>query len=113
MTKLLSEESYFGSEKENNDVQEFIQSNTRCDIIDLLTSYVKSLSSKWQLLWPTALPAVFILAYDCMRYVCNTHSYGIKECVLEKVNTTCPKAIITDLDSQFYMEVLILTFHNF
>lgn len=73
VTKTLSEEGYFGSEKENNDVQDFIQSNTRCDIIDLLTSYMKLLSSKWQLLWPTALPAVFIQAYECMRYVCVIH----------------------------------------
>lgn len=86
ITKVLPEEGYFGSEKENKDVEDFIQSNTHCDIIDLLTSYLKSLSSKWQLLWPTSLPAVFIQAYECMRYVCNTHSYGFcsydfKECV--------------------------------
>jgi hypothetical protein len=68
MIKLLTEEGYFGSEKENCDVEEFIRSNTRCDIIDLLTSYMKSLSSKWQLLWPAALPAVFLQAYVCMRY---------------------------------------------
>jgi hypothetical protein len=75
-TKVLPEEGYFGSEKENSDVEDFIQSSTQCDIIDLLTNYVKSLSSKWQLRWPTALPAVFIRSYECMRYVCNTHSYG-------------------------------------
>jgi hypothetical protein len=67
MTKILTDEDYFGSEKENNDVAEFIRSNTRHDIIDLLISYVKSLSNKWQLLWPTALPAIFIQAYQCMR----------------------------------------------
>jgi hypothetical protein len=67
MTRILTEEGYFGSEKENNDVGEFIQSNTRHDIIDLLINYVKSLSNKWELLWPAALPAVFIQAYQCMR----------------------------------------------
>jgi hypothetical protein len=67
MIKTLTEEGYFGSEKENSDVGEFIQSNTRHNIIDLLTKYVKSLSNKWQLLWPAALPAIFIQAYRCMR----------------------------------------------
>jgi hypothetical protein len=67
ITKILTDEGYFGSEKENSDVAEFIQSNTRHDIIDLLISYVKSLSSKWQLLWPTVLPAIFVQAYQCMR----------------------------------------------
>jgi hypothetical protein len=67
LTKMLTEEGYFGFEKENIDVGEFIQSNTRHNIIDLLTKYVKSLSNKWQLLWPTALPAIFIQAYQCMR----------------------------------------------
>lgn len=94
-TKVLPEEGYFGSEKENKDVEDFIQSNTQCDIIDLLTSYVKSLSSKWQLLWPTALPAVFIQAYECMRYVCNTLSYvccrhGFKEFVCRGKYTQQP-----------------------
>jgi hypothetical protein len=65
--KTLIEEGYFGSEKENSDVGEFIQSNTRHNIIDLLTKYVKSLSDKWQLLWPAALPAIFVQAYQCMR----------------------------------------------
>jgi hypothetical protein len=67
MTKVLTDEGYFGSEKENNDVAVFIQSNTRHDIIDLLISYVKSLSNKWQLLWPATLPAIFIQAYQCLR----------------------------------------------
>jgi hypothetical protein len=30
-----------------------------------------------------------------------------------KVNSAAPKAIITDLNSQFYMDILILPFHNF
>jgi hypothetical protein len=68
MAKELTEECYFGSEKENSDVEEFIRFNTRHDIIDLLTGYVKLLSSKWQVLWPAALPAVFLQAYRCMRY---------------------------------------------
>jgi hypothetical protein len=67
MTKILTDEGYFGSENENSEVGEFIQSNTRHNIIDLLVSYVKSLSNKWQLLWPAALPAIFIQAYQCMR----------------------------------------------
>jgi hypothetical protein len=67
ITKILTEEGYFGSEKENNDVGEFIQCNTRCNIIDLLIKYLKALSNKWELLWPSALPAVFIQAYQCMR----------------------------------------------
>jgi hypothetical protein len=33
--------------------------------------------------------------------------------VSEKVNAAFPKAGITDLDLQFYLEVLILTFCNF
>jgi hypothetical protein len=68
MVKVLKEEGYFEFAKENYDVEEFIRSNTRHDIIDLLCSYVKSLTSKWHLLWPASLPAVFLQAYLCMRY---------------------------------------------
>ncbi|XP_021936408.1 calcineurin-binding protein cabin-1-like isoform X2 [Zootermopsis nevadensis] len=86
----LTEEGYFGSEKENCDVEEFIQSNTRCDIIDLLTSYVRSLSSKWQLLWPAALPAVFLQAYVCMRqHVSHPSAFSSDEDACSLVEDAC------------------------
>ncbi|XP_069674696.1 calcineurin-binding protein cabin-1-like isoform X2 [Periplaneta americana] len=71
LSKVINDETYFGTEKETIDIEKFIQLNNKHDIIDLLIVYVKSICNKWQILWPEALPAVFLQAYQCMRQHVN------------------------------------------
>lgn len=86
LNKLFSEknqpekdaEEYFGTGKENDDVQLFITKYTenKRDIIDILKDYVNILGEKWRVKWPEDLPTIFI---ECNK--CYNNHIDVPSCV--------------------------------
>jgi hypothetical protein len=59
---------YFGSERENIDVNEFIKEHTgKSNILIAILKFVEFLCNKWNFEWPDELRELYIQSYICMR----------------------------------------------
>lgn len=61
--------NYFGSDKEENEVEQFIKKymENECDIITMIDEFILTLSQMWKLTWPESLGDVFVKANQCSK----------------------------------------------
>ncbi|XP_056640755.1 calcineurin-binding protein cabin-1-like isoform X2 [Diorhabda sublineata] len=82
--KSVNYEQYFGTDKENDDVQHFwTKSRDYYDVIVLLKDLVFSLSKLWHYKWPKELVPLYVKAYNMFRehcdppqVFCGGHTFG-------------------------------------
>ncbi|XP_075228430.1 calcineurin-binding protein cabin-1-like isoform X2 [Lycorma delicatula] len=65
--RLIEGEKYFNTDKEINDINKFIKENNCHNILIFLNNYVRSVSSKWKLWWPSYLNTVYLKIYKIVR----------------------------------------------
>ncbi|CAB3375984.1 Hypothetical predicted protein [Cloeon dipterum] len=64
----IAKEEYFGTEKEKQEISEFIEEHkSNWGIYNLVTDFVKTLSAKSKLTWPHKLVTTWIECYQIMR----------------------------------------------
>ncbi|XP_054272503.1 calcineurin-binding protein cabin-1-like [Macrosteles quadrilineatus] len=66
--KVIKEEEYFKTDKEVEEVNNFLEKFTGMDIVTLVEQFVIALAGKWNLHWPTKLPDLYIQLYKNFLY---------------------------------------------
>lgn len=64
--RLLLDEAYFSTKKEEADIEWYIQINNDLTILELLEAYTRELASKWSYTWPVKLADIFLEIFEIL-----------------------------------------------
>lgn len=64
--RLLKDQCYFGSKKEESDVEWYISLNSNQMILELMEAFLRELAAKWNYVWPAKLADIFVEMYEIL-----------------------------------------------